>query len=101
MNRGPRQECAHSGSASSAGTFEQGGNAWELNEAIIGSYRGLRGGSDGSLPDILAASSRSDRYPPLDNAGSVGFRVASVPEPSTALLVACGLVGLAVRRKRG
>ena len=24
----------------------------------------------------------------------------AVPEPSTALLVACGLVGLAVRRKR-
>jgi len=55
------------------------------------------GGFVGS-PYDLAASDRNDSNPANENDG-VGFRVAMIPEPSTALLVACGLVGLAVTRR--
>jgi hypothetical protein len=36
---------------------------------------------------------------PLDEFDTLGFRVASVPEPSTALLGLLGAVGLLLRRR--
>ena len=69
------------------GTADQGGNVWEWNEALIfGSFRGLRGGSWGdNLSSNLAASNRDLTNPTGENE-VVGFRVATVPEPSTAVL---------------
>ena len=87
-------------SVSPSGTFDQGGNVWEWNEGITNtSDRGIRGGSflDGS-PKGFAASSRNGTTPEQENA-SVGFRVAMVPEPSTALLLAGGLLALAAGRR--
>jgi formylglycine-generating enzyme required for sulfatase activity len=87
---------SYTASASPYGTFDQGGSVDEWNEAILGSSRGLRGGTLISVPSRLAASSRS-----ASTAGNecdcVGFRVAMVPEPNTALLVAGGLLALAAR----
>ena len=86
-------------SASPNGTFDQGGNVWEWNESISGANRGLRGGAFLNDPPSLGASVESV----LDPAGGnffVGFRVASVPEPGTGLLVMMGLLGLACRQKR-
>jgi len=48
----------------------------------------------GNSPGNLAASGRSF-FGPKGEGNFVGFRVAMVPEPSTALLLACGLAGLA------
>jgi formylglycine-generating enzyme required for sulfatase activity len=82
------------------GTNDQGGNVWEWNDAVIsGSSRGLRGGSwydgDGNL-----ASSYSDDNDPSSEYDDVGFRVASVPEPSCVVLTILASGMLVTRRKR-
>ncbi len=76
------------------GTADQGGNVWEWNEALIsGSGRGLRGGSFFSSALHLQSSFRNS-INPSDEFSSIGFRVATVPEPSTAVLaiVGCGFL---------
>lgn len=92
---------SYTGSASPYGTFDQGGNVWEWNEAIVStSTRGLRGWSFllGG-PSGPAASYRGFDGPSSEII-NVGFRVASIPEPGTGLLVLTGLLGLAGSRRR-
>ncbi len=93
---------SYTGSASPYGTFDQGGNIWEWTEAIIiGSDRGLRGGGFQTYgsPISLGVTSRF-AGDPSNEFNWVGFRVASVPEPGTGLLVAAGLIGIGVQRRR-
>ncbi|MEX2111736.1 MAG: SUMF1/EgtB/PvdO family nonheme iron enzyme, partial [Pirellulales bacterium] len=74
-------------------TSDQGGNVWEWNEALIGgSFRGLRGGAYfNPSSDLQQSSARySTGNPRLEGSG-IGFRVATVPEPSTAVLAIVGL----------
>ncbi len=71
-------------SNSAYGTFDQGGNVWEWNEADIhgdGSDRGLRGGAFNFEEVGLRASHRDLSYP-TNEAFSLGFRVAKTSEPS-------------------
>jgi len=93
---------AYTASDSPYGTFDQGGNVLEWTEALVfdpGPLRALRGGSLDLPAFTLSPLSRPDFDPTLELNG-VGFRVATVPEPSTAVLaiVACGLMW--VLRKR-
>ena len=94
------------GGLSPWGTMGQGGNAWEWNETAYdgtnntaGENRELLGGYWGNVSTFLAASYRYDINPSSGNDG-IGFRVASVPEPSAGLLVVLGLSGLLLRRRK-
>ncbi len=78
------------------GTFDQGGDVWQWNESVSydGSARGLRGGSLGDGSDFMASTSTYMGYPTYED-GSIGFRVASVPEPgSITLLLVSAVAGL-------
>jgi formylglycine-generating enzyme required for sulfatase activity len=90
---------AGAASASFYGTFDQGGNVWEWNDAVIGSSRGLRGGSWYNLDYNLASSSREGGDPSVEY-DDYGFRVASVPEPSCWVLTICASGMILTRRKR-
>ena len=79
------------------GTFDMMGNVWEWNETLIGSTRGIRGGSYCNYGSSLRSSARVDGAPLNGNDG-IGFRVASVPEPTTILLF--GLGGLMLRKRK-
>ena len=71
---------AHENSASPYGTFDQGGNVWELNETIVSeSHRGLRGGAWESDDFQLLAVRRAYAYAGGESS-NIGFRVSSVPE---------------------
>jgi formylglycine-generating enzyme required for sulfatase activity len=97
------------GGLSPWGTMGQGGNVWELNETasdgsndIAGESRELRGGAWGrgtGFSDPLGVSNLSSNSPAAE-VYSLGFRVASVPEPSTGLLVVLGLSGLLLKRRK-
>jgi sulfatase modifying factor 1 len=91
----------YSGDPSFYGTFDQAGNVWEWNDAIINdTLRGRRGGAWSSAADVLASSLRSDRDPTREST-IVGFRLASVaiPEPTSALIGALGAIILLRRRR--
>jgi len=97
------------GGLSPYGTMGQGGNVWEWMETAVdginntlGESREMRGGSWDSEVDASAASFRdyfiSDDPP--NELFNLGFRVVSVPEPSALSLLAVGLGGLAMMRRR-
>jgi formylglycine-generating enzyme required for sulfatase activity len=104
------------GGLSAYGTMGQGGNAWEWMETaydgsnnIADEIRELRGSSWYISPhysdpsddsDIWDASSSLINCDWTDEGSANGFRVASVPEPSALSLLAIGLGGLALVRRR-
>jgi formylglycine-generating enzyme required for sulfatase activity len=92
----------YSGDSSSYGTFDQGGNAWEWNDAVKESSRGLRGGSWKSNSESLNRQWSNRNYPvsTSENEG-VGFRVTTtITEPSSMLLSMFAGSMMLIRRKR-
>ena len=86
------------------GTKDMMGNTWEWNEGLeSGSYRGQRGGSVGYVDYYLRASGRVTDSPTRESY-YLGFRVsevAPVPEPSSIIALAGGLISLiGIRRRR-
>lgn len=92
-------------SAGPYGTFDQAGNVWEWNEAIVyqdatDARRGNRGGAFYNRDYFLLASYRTDYpYPTMRDRG-VGFRVVQVPEPGSLVLLVVGTLGLIGRKRR-
>jgi len=75
---------AYTLSGGAYGTFDQTGNVWEWNEAIIGSWRGLRGGSCGVGAAYWLPASNRVSHTPVDPADELdyGFRVVRAVEPA-------------------
>jgi formylglycine-generating enzyme len=116
MSQGPA-DVTNAGGLSEYGTMGQGGNVYEwmetcyvhVHEWNAGNYAGsnntadgvreMRGGSWFTSSSTLEGSLRQSDGP---NSGSswVGFRVASVPEPSSFSLLALGGVVVALRRRK-
>ena len=89
------------GVPSAYGTVGQGGNVWEWNETTIGSSRGIRGGDWwDDISYSIHARARDLRDLLIEYDDSIGFRVAQVPEPGTITLLLCGLLSLALLRRR-
>jgi formylglycine-generating enzyme required for sulfatase activity len=91
---------AYALSSSPYGTYDQGGNIWEWNEALFlgqntgNGWRGLRGGSWFDLVSNQNAGVWSSNIP-TSAYYTIGFRVATyIPEPNSLLLavMAAGLL---------
>ena len=91
---------AYSKTTSPYGAFDMAGDVLQWNETFTSnSSRGLRGGSFNNPPGILSSSFRTDNFA-TNGLYDIGFRVASVPEPSALILATLGgLAPLACRRK--
>ncbi len=88
------------------GTAGQGGNVFEWEETdfdlvndSISSARGVRGGRWNFNSNGLLSSVRFNIFP-TGGSSSIGFRVASIPEPTTCTLALAALC-LAMSRRRG
>ena len=91
---------SYSGDPGSYGTFDQGGNVWEWNDAVIsGSSRGMRGGAWWSLDNALSSALRDQNIPSTEYY-VIGFRVASVPEPTSIILTMVAGGMMLIRRRR-
>jgi hypothetical protein len=95
------------GGLSAYGTMGQGGNVWEWMETAddginnsSSEIRGIRGDQWNGPEEFLRSSFRGN-FSPAFSYFTIGFRVASVPEPSAAMLmISAGMLALAGRRTR-
>ena len=92
----------YSGDPSPYGTFDQGGNVYEVMSPTDGIDSGLvlRGGAYLNSQSRLSSTFSVLGVSTSSEAISLGFRVSVVPEPSSALLAMLGGSFLLIRRKR-
>jgi len=98
----PTQVGEFENSGSHYSTFDQGGNIEEWVEYPISiyAYRGLRGGAFRTGVEALHASVRYPQFDPTYETVCIGFRVSAVPEPSSLMVLAGGLIPVLGLRKR-
>ena len=99
----------NAGGLSAYGTMGQNGNVYEWAESAYDGInnsssegRVIRGGDWSDTENYLRSSNTSrGSLPPAWSDDIIGFRVASVPEPtSTVLMCSAGLLAIARRRRR-
>ena len=81
---------AFTNSPSAYGTYDQGGNVLEWNDAVIGEFsRGLRGGDWNGNELGLQSPTRGDggNGAPTYKDDDIGFRLATLPQPSEGALL--------------
>lgn len=96
------------GGRSPYGTMGQGGNVWEWMESAADGTnttstenRSFRGGRFGAGPNELRSTAQLALSPSGEDI-NIGFRVASVPEPSAYALLLLGAAGMCLwKRRRG
>ena len=84
------------------GTFDMGGDVAQWDEAVInfnGAKRGVRGGCWNLYAGSLLSSDQSV-VTPSQSDDVIGFRVASVPEPTSLALLLAGAVAFGIWRLR-
>jgi formylglycine-generating enzyme required for sulfatase activity len=83
------------------GTFEMMGNVWEWAETMTGrfDYRVYRGGAFNYYGSDCRSSRRPSNVTSYNESNNMGFRVASVPEPTTITLLGLGALMLRRRKK--
>jgi len=89
---------AFTSSESYFGTFDQGGNVWEWTDGTLSvpqPTREIRGGAwDFTTEYELRSNNVAAGKTPESGTELIGFRLASIPEPSTAAFLAIALLGL-------
>ena len=91
------------GGLSAYGTMGQNGNVWEWDESAfdgISEFRAVSGGGWLNTESDLRSSMTQPLVAPSFSNFVVGFRVASVPEPTSALLLLGSGAMLLLRRRR-
>lgn len=82
------------------GTNDQSGNVLEWNDAVINSTnRGFRGGAWNGNESDLRSQYRNFNHP-SSQAFNIGFRLATIPEPSSLVLSLLASGALVIRRRR-
>ena len=97
----------NAGGLSGYGTMAQGGNVMEWIETAsdgvnntVGENRETRDGPWDGISVYLESSIRNTSTPTHEHS-RIGFRVASVPEPSSVSLMMLGLAALLASSRRG
>jgi formylglycine-generating enzyme required for sulfatase activity len=105
-NNGQPRDIFDAGVLSPYGTAAQGGNVWEWQETDFdlvndssSSPRGFRGGNLVADASTLSSVALFNNHPASRDGGG-GFRVASVPEPRSMLLLGLAVMQGLPRRRR-
>jgi sulfatase modifying factor 1 len=101
-------DITQAGGLSHYGTMGQNGNAAEWTESAFAAPnddpnegRAIRGGNWTQSEGLLRSSNRTNSFSPSGSSSGTGFRVASVPEPSTVMLILSAAGFSLLKRRRG